>query len=962
VYSKGGVRVRGFPRHARRGSPSILSLWVLGLALTSIASAERVGWWKMDEGSGAIAFDSSGCGNVLSLKGDPRWVAGHVEGGLEFDGLNDYLDRGVYAPRLDIVGELTVTAWVKPGATLRDYKICGNVTAGPNGGGYMMGIYSNDNVELEVRSSAGTSAQANRPGGGTGLLKGTWYFLAATYSETADGGVIRTYVNSVFDREEITTIVMARSSQTFKIGRDPGTPGGGQFEGVVDDVQVFDQVLLEDDLLDVMRGKGPKSEKATGPRPEGGHVDAPRDVTLVWTPGMYAQTHDVYFGTSFEDVNTASRTNPLGVLVSQGQDANAYDPAGLLAFGQTYYWRVDEVNAPPDSAIHEGSVWSFTAEPLTYAVQNIGATASGSDPGAGPENTVNGSGLENDLHSTHTGSMWLSNSRPAWIQFDFARLYGLTEMWVWNHNSSLERAFGLGAKDVTIEYSTDGSAWATLAGVSQFAQASGVPDYAHNTTVDFGGVVARHVKITITSNWGGLAQKCGLSEVRFFQIPMYARQPQPASGATGVAVDAVLGWRAGREAARHEVYFGSDPNAVREATTPILTVTEPRCGLGALAPEYGRTYYWKVNEVNDAASPTSWNGDVWSFSVPVYGVVDDFESYDDRCNRVYYAWKSGAGNGANEACGVSAYEGNGTGSIVGHDPPGPYAEIAIVHGGLQSMPFFYDGTAGAAVSEAERTFIMAQDWTQGGAKTLVLYFCGDPGNAAGQLYVKVNGAKVRYAGDASAITRPYWTQWNIDLASVSGVDLKAVTKVAIGVEGTSGKGIVYADDLLLYREAPPVPTEQIWIEAEATTTITVPLEVFSDRLDASGGQYMTSVDAGQSRSAGPGTDGTGLATYQFTVQGGTYMIRAREIVPAATADSWWVRIQGATLNTKIHASGWIQWNNAPIKQSWAWNSIYSSDDGGKTVLFTMPAGTYTLEMAYREDGCLVDALMVVKVE
>jgi len=78
VYSKGGVRVRGFPRHARRGSPSILSLWVLGLALTSIASAERVGWWKMDEGSGAIAFDSSGCGNVLSLKGDPRWVAGHV--------------------------------------------------------------------------------------------------------------------------------------------------------------------------------------------------------------------------------------------------------------------------------------------------------------------------------------------------------------------------------------------------------------------------------------------------------------------------------------------------------------------------------------------------------------------------------------------------------------------------------------------------------------------------------------------------------------------------------------------------------------------------------------------------------------------------------------------------------------------------------------------------------------------
>ena len=44
----------------------------------------------------------------------------------------------------------------------------------------------------------------------------------------------------------------------------------------------------------------------------------------------------------------------MGVLVSQGQDANTYDPAGLLDFGQTYYWRVDEVNAPPDSTLYQG--------------------------------------------------------------------------------------------------------------------------------------------------------------------------------------------------------------------------------------------------------------------------------------------------------------------------------------------------------------------------------------------------------------------------------------------------------------------------------------------------------------------------------------------------------------------------------------------------------------------------------
>jgi hypothetical protein len=49
-------------------------------------------------------------------------------------------------------------------------------------------------------------------------------------------------------------------------------------------------------------------------------------------------------GPCFDDVNEASRTDPMGVLVSQSQDANTYDPPGLLDIGRTYYWRVDEVN------------------------------------------------------------------------------------------------------------------------------------------------------------------------------------------------------------------------------------------------------------------------------------------------------------------------------------------------------------------------------------------------------------------------------------------------------------------------------------------------------------------------------------------------------------------------------------------------------------------------------------------
>ena len=75
------------------------------------------------------------------------------------------------------------------------------------------------------------------------------------------------------------------------------------------------------------------------------------------------------------------------------------------------------------------------------------------------------------------------------------------------------------------------------------------------------------------------------------------------------------------------------------------------------------------------------------------------------------------------------------------------------------MPLEYENS-----SEAQR--VLGQDWTVGGARTLVLYFYGDPANT-GQLYVEVNGGKVVYDGPADAISTADWTQWDIDLASPS---------------------------------------------------------------------------------------------------------------------------------------------------------------------------------------------------
>ena len=106
---------------------------------------------------------------------------------------------------------------------------------------------------------------------------------------------------------------------------------GNAFQGYMDDIRVFNYAIGEADILGLMvEGLGP--EFARKPDPSSEASDVLRDVILGWKPGEFADKHDVYFGTVFDDVNDADTTSPL--LVSPGQDANTYDP-GRLEFGQT---------------------------------------------------------------------------------------------------------------------------------------------------------------------------------------------------------------------------------------------------------------------------------------------------------------------------------------------------------------------------------------------------------------------------------------------------------------------------------------------------------------------------------------------------------------------------------------------------------------------------------------------------
>jgi hypothetical protein len=751
-----------------------------GLVLAPVADARLVGWWTLDDGAGAIAADASGNGHNGIVEGNPQWVTGIFGGALQMDGDAD--DVRIPPMNLDTSSGATLTAWIKPGSSQSDW--CGVIFA--RGGGEAGIWITNAN---ELRYSWG-SAQAWNFNPGFTAPADEWSFVALVVTPTA--GTM--YLNSASNTFQAAHPAYAFGADTF-LGYDPQN-ANKYYEGTLDDCRIYDHALTPAEIQEVWQPK--VTAEATKPVPANNATDVPSDVILGWTPGPYAATHTVYFGISFDDVNTASTTNPLGVLASPGQSANTYDPPRRLAFDQTYYWRVDEVNAPPDGTVYKGSVWSFTVEPFAYQVADVVPTVScPSDTDKQPQNMVNGSGLTDGRHEVTETDMWLgtpAEGEAVWLQFDFDRVYKLHETHIWNYNMAYEKALGFGLKTVNVETTTDGETW-TLLGDYVLEQGTGKATYA-GQTLDLGGVAAQSVRIHVASNYGG--DSYGLSEIRFYYIPAHPREPQPAAGATGVGLTPTLSWRAGREAVSHEVSFGTDQQAVADGTAVVDSVGVASYGVGPL--DLGKTYYWKVDEVNQAEAISTWSGDVWNFTTQQYTVIDNIESYtEDEGNEVFSAW-------------VDGYQINDNGSVVGYEEK-PYVEKATVRSGAAAMPISYDNSGTASVSTAKRTFAGAQDWTQGGASILRLFFRGNANNNPSEpMWVRLTdqsgksgtvtyGTGVAEGTDNQTIA--VWHEWSIPLAQF-GVNLTKVASMTIGFGGSGPRssGLMLFDDIRLYPDAP----------------------------------------------------------------------------------------------------------------------------------------------------------------
>ncbi|MCU0915133.1 MAG: LamG domain-containing protein, partial [Planctomycetes bacterium] len=354
------------------------------LFLVTQASADLVGCWKLNDGAGTKAADSSGNGHHGTLISGPQWAAGYYGGALQFNGQNSYVEIPT-APQLEIRGQVTVAAWVN-WANAGDTWLAILANGQQNGPWENYGLFVNRSSRFAYFTLSLNDAHVNQQTANNTIEAGRWQHLCGTW----DGTAARIYVDGKLLLTQARTGALTSPRMPLRLGHRNGSVH--YYSGLLDEVAVFDHALTAEEIQKAMLGIAPP-ELAADPQPGDGAVDVPRDATLGWTPGRLAATHDVYFGTTRADVNAAGRTDPKGVLAGQGQTEATFDPPGLLAYGQTYSWRVDEVNRAPDNTIFKGEVWSFTAEPYSYPVKPVKATASSYQMNMGPEKTIDGSGL-----------------------------------------------------------------------------------------------------------------------------------------------------------------------------------------------------------------------------------------------------------------------------------------------------------------------------------------------------------------------------------------------------------------------------------------------------------------------------------------------------------------------------------------------------------------------------------------
>ncbi|MHC4620290.1 MAG: LamG domain-containing protein [Planctomycetota bacterium] len=650
------------------------------------------------------------------------------------------------------------------------------------------------------------------------------------------------------------------------------------FDGDIDDIVILDIVLKPGEFL-----LYPDFSWAHDPSPydKEPRVDpCDPNLALVWAPGESAISHELYFGMSYEDVRDATTSyDPCGVRKVLSEP-NSYHLGATLEYFTNYYWRVDTDSLKglvwqfkTRSKIVDPNLWlwyKFDEESGGDIFDSSGRDFYGYDISADGQWDPDGGQWD--------GALWCDDDIGFEVNTDVMRniKHGITvsvwlkeayrggsDNWVFSAGDEDDDTYLVEAAVVTEEGmalwragndSNDQLVWDLngvdperlegwhhwgfvkdeIAGTISMYFDGELVDSNNRAATDLAKVPREDFRIGATVDHD-TDYKGWIDDFRLYDYAKSTKEiealyrggdlalawkPKPFDGQPDIPRDTnELSWKAGDYAVSHDIYFGTDLQAVTDAnssvTLDVYRGNQALANMKYLLPselELNQTYYWRIDEVNDSNVDSPWTGRVWSFRAANYIIIDDFESYDFMDNVVNETWLDGARslpyppwyeykNGATVFLGASYT-----------DPADP------VHGGKQSMMFGYDNSGwGGTVecySEAERIFDSPQDWTEAEVAMVTLFFYGDPNNDANtteQMYVALNDGDVNgvveyglYADeDMNDIKDDEWQEWNVALSDF-GVTLTNIERMYIGfgdrdnpVEG--GFGTVYYDNVRLYR-------------------------------------------------------------------------------------------------------------------------------------------------------------------
>ena len=340
---------------------------------------------------------------------------------------------------------------------------------------------------------------------------------------------------------------------------------------------------------------------AFAPSPPNEAVDVETTVLLCWEPGYQVDLHDVYIGTSWQDVYNA---DVLSTGIYQGWTIEPNWSISGLPTDTKIYWRVDEVHDPMfGGPIYKGDVWCFTT---------IRREATPLDPADGE--VIDGEPYpEPPAPQTHIWTMLIFDKGPTAVKHTGYFSDNYSKVYNRHQDANLgPPPFPYAGRDniyfagnPEIEPATD-----TLVGGTTYYWTVDETDAQGNT---FPGAV-----------W----------EFTVRGYSYYATNPDPPNGATNIDTDVLLSWVPGFGVTEHDVYFGTNFDDVNNAVysfippyAPVFldTVSEPNILITSL--EFNTKYYWRVDEVSSRGpcppicGGVYYKGDVWCFTTrPAVGL------------------------------------------------------------------------------------------------------------------------------------------------------------------------------------------------------------------------------------------------------------------------------------------------------------------------------------------------------